>query len=137
MTDNPDRRAVGRAEVVEVDDPAVPTEVVIVERVGSDGNIFHQLPFALTPGPPVSTTALRDSIESTAAAVAAGLPQAAAAPRWPISCCAAHPEPAAALRCPAAPIPSPTSPLRCSTSTRRTWRCMARPGPARPIPPLR
>jgi predicted RecB family nuclease len=75
MTDNPDRRAAGRAEVIEADDPAVPTEVVIVERVGSDGNTFHQLPFALTPGPPVPTTALRESIESTAAAVAAGLPQ--------------------------------------------------------------
>ncbi|HUH72329.1 MAG TPA: TM0106 family RecB-like putative nuclease [Mycobacterium sp.] len=75
MTDDPDRRAAGRAEVVEADDPMVPTEVVIVERVGSDGNTFHQLPFALTPGPPVPTTALRESIESTAAAVAAGLPQ--------------------------------------------------------------
>jgi uncharacterized protein len=75
MTDNPDRRAAGRAVVVEADDLAVPTEVVIVERVGSDGNAFHQLPFALTPGPPVPTTALRESIESTAAAVAAGLPQ--------------------------------------------------------------
>jgi uncharacterized protein len=75
MTDSPDRRAVGRAEVVEVDDPALPTEVVIVERMGSDGNPFHQLPFALTPGPPVSTAALRDSIESTAAALAAELPR--------------------------------------------------------------
>ena len=75
MTDNPDRRAAGRAEVIGVDDPTVPTEVVIIERVGSDGNTFHQLPFALTPGPPIPTTALRDSIESTAAAVAAGLPQ--------------------------------------------------------------
>jgi uncharacterized protein len=36
---------------------------------------FHQLPFALTPGPPVPTRALRDSIESTAAAVATGLPR--------------------------------------------------------------
>ncbi|MGB8388093.1 TM0106 family RecB-like putative nuclease, partial [Mycobacterium sp.] len=75
MTHNPDRRAAGRAVVVEADDQTVPTEVVIVERVGSDGNTFHQLPFALTPGPPVPTTALRESIESTAAAVAAGLPQ--------------------------------------------------------------
>lgn len=75
MTDNPDRRAAGRAEVVEADDPALPSEVVIVERVGNDGNTFHQLPFALTPGPPVPTVALRESIESTAAAVAAGLPQ--------------------------------------------------------------
>ena len=74
MTDSPDRRAAGRAEVIAVDDAAVPTEVVIVERVGSDGNTFHQLPFALTPGPPVPTAALRESIESTATAVAAGLP---------------------------------------------------------------
>ena len=74
MTDNPDRRAAGRAEVIAVDDPAVPTEVIIVERVGNDGNTFHQLPFALAPGPPVPTTALRESIETTAAAVAAGLP---------------------------------------------------------------
>ncbi len=75
MTDNPDRRAAGRAEVIEADDPTVPTEVVIVERVGSDGKTFDQLPFALTPGPPIPTTALRESIESTAAALAAGLPQ--------------------------------------------------------------
>lgn len=75
MTDNPDRRAAGRAEVIAADDPAVPTEVVIVERVGGDGNTFHQLPFALTPGPPVPTTALRESIEATAAAVADGLPR--------------------------------------------------------------
>jgi predicted RecB family nuclease len=75
MTDNPDRRAAGRATVVEADDPAVPTEVLIVERVGADGNTFEQLPFALTPGPPVPTTALRDSIESTATAMARVLPQ--------------------------------------------------------------
>jgi predicted RecB family nuclease len=75
MTDSPDRRAVGRAEVVEVDDLAVPTEVLIVERMGSDGNPFHQLPFALTPGPPVSTAALRDSIETTATELAAELPK--------------------------------------------------------------
>ncbi len=31
MTDNPDRRAAGRAEVIEADDPSLPTEVVIVE----------------------------------------------------------------------------------------------------------
>ncbi|WP_144207774.1 TM0106 family RecB-like putative nuclease [Mycobacterium tilburgii] len=75
MSDNPDRRAAGRATVVEVDDPAVPTEVVILERVGNDGNTFHQLPFALTPGPPIATTSLRDSIETTAVTVASGLPR--------------------------------------------------------------
>jgi predicted RecB family nuclease len=75
MTNDPALRAAAHAEVVEVDDPSSPTEVVIIERTGSDGNIFHQLPFALTPGPPVPTKSLRESIESTAQAVAAGLPQ--------------------------------------------------------------
>jgi predicted RecB family nuclease len=74
MTDDPDRRAAGRGVVVDADDPTLPSEVVIVERVGNDGNTFHQLPFALTPGPPVPTTALRESIESSSFAVAAGLP---------------------------------------------------------------
>ncbi|OBK54524.1 TM0106 family RecB-like putative nuclease [Mycobacterium kubicae] len=75
MTDDPDRRAAARAQIVDVNDPSLPTEVVIVERTGSDGNEFEQLPFALTPGPPVATSALRASIEATAAAVAGGLPQ--------------------------------------------------------------
>ena len=75
LTDNPDRRAAGRAEVIEVDDPTVPTRVVIRERTPQDGNTFHQLPFALTPGAPIGTKPLKESIESTAADVAAGLPQ--------------------------------------------------------------
>jgi predicted RecB family nuclease len=75
LTDNPDRRAAGRATVVEADDWTTPTEVIVVERVPKDGNAFHQLPFALTPGPPIPTTPLRGSIESTAANLAAGLPQ--------------------------------------------------------------
>lgn len=75
MTDDPARRAAGRAEIVAVDDPAVPTDVVICERAGSDGNTFDHLPFALTPGPPIPTTKLRESIEATAAAVAEGLPR--------------------------------------------------------------
>lgn len=75
MSGDPDRRAAGRATVIAADDPALPTEVTIVERVGNDGEPFDQLPFALTPGPPIPTTALRESIEATAAAVAAGLPR--------------------------------------------------------------
>lgn len=75
MADNPDRRAAGRAEVVEADDPALPTEVTIVERAGNGSNTFDQLPFALTPGPPIATTALRESIEATVAAAAAQLPR--------------------------------------------------------------
>jgi predicted RecB family nuclease len=75
LTDNPDRRAAGRATVLEADDWAAPTEVIVLERVPKDGNTFHQFPFALTPGQPISTTPLRDSIECTAANLAAGLPQ--------------------------------------------------------------
>jgi predicted RecB family nuclease len=75
LTDSPDRRAAGRATVSEADDWTAPTEVTVVERTTQDGNTFHQLPFALAPGPPIPTTPLRDSIQSTAATVAAGLPQ--------------------------------------------------------------
>ena len=75
LSDDPERRAFGAVEVKECDDPNVPTEVVIVEREPKSGGVFHQLPFALTPGPPVTTTALRESIEATAAEIAAGLPQ--------------------------------------------------------------
>jgi predicted RecB family nuclease len=75
IADNPDRRAAGHATVIEADDVTVPTEVAIVERKPKDGNIFHQLPFALTPGPPIPKTALRESIELTATRVATGLPQ--------------------------------------------------------------
>jgi predicted RecB family nuclease len=75
LTDSPDRRAAGRATVVDADDWTAPTEVIVVERVPKDGNTFHQRPFALTPGQPISTTPLKESIESTAANVAARLPQ--------------------------------------------------------------
>jgi uncharacterized protein len=75
LTDNPDRRAAGRAEVLEADDPAAPTAVIVLERTPKDGNTFDQLPFALTPGQPISTTPLRESIQSVATAVAAGLPR--------------------------------------------------------------
>lgn len=73
LTNDPDRRAAGDADVIAVDDPAVPTEVVICERV-DDGGQFDQLPFALTPGQLIPTEPLRKSIDDTAAAVAAGLP---------------------------------------------------------------
>jgi predicted RecB family nuclease len=75
LSDNPDRRAAGHATVLEADDWTAPTEVIVVERTPKDGNTFRQFPFALTPGPPISTTPLRESIESVAADVAAGLPQ--------------------------------------------------------------
>ncbi|OBJ89014.1 TM0106 family RecB-like putative nuclease [Mycobacterium asiaticum] len=75
MTDDPERRAAAHAEVIGFDDPNSPSEVVIIERAGKDGNTFQQLPFALTPGAPVPTKPLRASIETTAQAVAAELPR--------------------------------------------------------------
>ncbi len=74
LTDNPDRRATGRAQVMEVNDPSVPGEVIVCERTPPDGSTFHELPFALTPGGPVNTKPLRDAIEAAATDLAAGLP---------------------------------------------------------------
>lgn len=75
LSDDPDRRGFGNATVVECDNPDAPTKVLITERPPKDGDTFTQLPFALTPGPPVNTKPLQASIEATAAAVAAGLPK--------------------------------------------------------------
>ncbi len=74
LTDNPDRRATGRAKVVEVNDPSVPTEVIVLERTPPDGSTFQELPFALTPGGLIGTKPLREAIEAVATDVAAGLP---------------------------------------------------------------
>ena len=49
-------------------------QVVVVEKQPKDGDVFDQVPFALTPGPPINTKPLQESIEETAAVVAAGLP---------------------------------------------------------------
>ncbi len=75
MAADPDRRAAGHAQVIAADDATVPTELLILERTTQESNTFEQRPFALTPGSPISTTSLRQSIESTAADVAAALPQ--------------------------------------------------------------
>ncbi|WP_395310494.1 TM0106 family RecB-like putative nuclease [Mycobacterium sp. AMU20-3851] len=74
LSEDPDRRAFGSVAVLECDDPEVPTEVIVCERQPKDGEVFDQLPFALVPGPPINTRPLQESIEATAAAVAAGLP---------------------------------------------------------------
>ncbi len=37
LSDNPDRRAAGNAEIIDVNDPDVPTEVTICEREPKDG----------------------------------------------------------------------------------------------------
>ncbi|MGH3581467.1 MAG: TM0106 family RecB-like putative nuclease, partial [Mycobacterium sp.] len=75
LADDPDRRAFGSVTVLDCDDPEVPTQVVICEREPKGGRTFDQLPFALTPGPPITTKPLQESIADTAAMVAAGLPE--------------------------------------------------------------
>ncbi|CDO06579.1 nuclease [Mycolicibacterium cosmeticum] len=74
LADDPDRRAFGSATVLECDDPEVPTQVLICEREPKGAGPFDQMPFALTPGPPINTKPLQESIAATAAQVAAGLP---------------------------------------------------------------
>ncbi|MDT5075799.1 MAG: hypothetical protein QOJ80_436 [Mycobacterium sp.] len=74
LADDPDRRAFGSVTVIECDKPEAPTEVVVCERQPKDGDVFDQLPFALTPGPPINTKPLQESIADTATVVAAGLP---------------------------------------------------------------
>ncbi|WP_019970860.1 TM0106 family RecB-like putative nuclease [Mycobacterium sp. 141] len=69
------RRAFGSVQVLDCDDPAAPTEVLVIERKPQGGPVFGETPFALTPGPPIRTTALRESIETTATQIAAGLPR--------------------------------------------------------------
>jgi predicted RecB family nuclease len=79
---DPDRRGAGNAQVIAtVESGGVPVEVVICERTGEDSVVFDQLPIALTPGAPIRTTKLRESIETVAAAVADGLGQSP--PRLP------------------------------------------------------
>ena len=73
MADNTDRRAAGNAEITEIDDPNLPTEVLICERETRDGT-FTQLPFALTPRSVVGTKKQREAIDAAATEVAAALP---------------------------------------------------------------
>jgi predicted RecB family nuclease len=73
LADNCDRRAAGNAEITGVDDPNVPTEVIICERESAEGP-FAEVPFALTPRSIVGTKKLRDSIDAAAAQVADALP---------------------------------------------------------------
>jgi predicted RecB family nuclease len=74
LADDPDRRGFGSVTVIWCDNPEAPTEAIVVEKQPKDGTVFDQVPIALTPGPPINTKPLQDSIAETAALVAAGLP---------------------------------------------------------------
>ena len=74
LAEDPDRRAFASVTVAECDDPAAPTQALIIEKRPKHGGTYAQAPFALTPGQPFNTTPLQESIAQTAARVAAGLP---------------------------------------------------------------
>src|SRR4029077_14353503 len=74
LSDDPDRRGFGSVTVVECDNPEAPTEALVVEKQPKEGDVFGQVPFALTPGPAINTNPLQNSIAEPAALVAAGLP---------------------------------------------------------------
>ncbi|MEU0498670.1 TM0106 family RecB-like putative nuclease [Mycobacterium sp. NPDC006124] len=80
FADDPDRRGFATVEVIGCDDPEAPTEALIVEKRPTDGEVFDQVPFALTPGPPINTRPIQESIEATAASIGAGLPNLPADP---------------------------------------------------------
>ncbi|OBI83847.1 TM0106 family RecB-like putative nuclease [Mycobacterium sp. E740] len=75
LGDDPQRRAFGSVTVLGCDDATAPTSVLVAEREPKEGGTFEQVPFALTPGPPVPTGPLRASIEATAELIADGLPR--------------------------------------------------------------
>ncbi len=75
LADDPDRRGFATVSVVECDNVDAPSEVTVIERQPTGGDVFTQVPFALTPGPPISTKPLAESIAGAAEDVAAALPR--------------------------------------------------------------
>ena len=75
LADDPDRRGYGTVTVVDCDNVEAPTEVTVIERQPKGGDAFTQVPFALTPGPPISTKPLAESIATAAQEVADALPR--------------------------------------------------------------
>jgi uncharacterized protein len=75
LAGDPERRVWGSATALECDDPSAPTQVLIREREPTEGGCFDELPFALTPGAPINTKPLQDSIAATAAVVGVALPE--------------------------------------------------------------
>ena len=110
LADDPDRRAFGSVTVVECDNPEAPTQAVVVEKQPKDGDVFDQVPFALTPGPPINTKPLQESIEQTAAARRRGTAQPALRRRDRHPAAPGSPHGQRRRRCPAAGRSPTTSP---------------------------
>lgn len=68
-------RACNSVQVVEFDDPADPTEVVVIETVGKEDDRHGELPFALSPPAPIPTDGLKVALDAVATSVRAVLPQ--------------------------------------------------------------
>ncbi|MUL66881.1 nuclease [Mycobacterium sp. CBMA 234] len=78
LSDDPDERGAGSATVLECNEDG--TDVVIMHRTPKDGDMFPQVPFALTPGNPVNTKPLRKSIDTVATELTGALPALPPAP---------------------------------------------------------
>ena len=74
LAEDPDRRAFGSVAILDCDNPEAPTQVLVCERQPTGGEVFDQVAFALTPGPPINTKPMQEAIAATAELVAAGLP---------------------------------------------------------------
>ena len=131
LSDNPDRRAAGNAEIIDVDDPNVPTEVTICEREPKDGGTFRAAAVRADAGQALPDRQAARFHRRRGRRRRGESAHICPTARSSTSCCAAPRAPAAAHRCRTPATPPRTSRPRCSTSTRRTWRCTARPAPAR------
>jgi uncharacterized protein len=68
-------RACNNVQIVEMDDPADPSEVVVVETVKKGDEWHGELPFALSPPVPIPTDGLKAALDTVASVVKAGLPR--------------------------------------------------------------
>ena len=76
LPQQPNGRACNNVTIDSVDDPTEPAEVVVTETSGgTSGEEHHQLPFALTPPPPIRTDQLTAALNTAASDIVAGLPQ--------------------------------------------------------------
>ena len=132
LADNPDRRAAGNAEITDVDDPNVPTEVIDLRARAQGGRDVRAVAVRADAGQrPSRRRSCASPSTPRQPRSRAGPARACPTPRSSTSCCAAPRAPAAAHRCRTPATPPRTSPPHCSTSTPHTSRCTARPAPAR------
>jgi uncharacterized protein len=68
-------RACNNVQIVEIDDPAAPSEIVVVETVKKGDERHGELPIALSPPVPIPTDGLKAALETVATVVKAGLPR--------------------------------------------------------------